>query len=74
MIQRPLLTTDELKSLKKGNFILMKTGTYPMRTKFKLFKFWGIKLSLEYRNTAKETQTIKSGNLNLVIQKKVQVH
>ena len=26
MIQRPLMTTDELKSMPKGNFILMKTG------------------------------------------------
>lgn len=72
MIQRPLLTTDELKTLKKGSFILMKTGTYPMRTMFKLFKYWGIKLCEEYMITERETQTIKSGNLNLIIQRILQ--
>lgn len=37
MIERPLMTPDELKSLPKGNFIVMKTGCYPMRVKLKLF-------------------------------------
>ena len=36
MIQRPLMTPDELKSLPKGNFIVSKTGTHPMKTKLKL--------------------------------------
>ena len=31
MIQRPLMTPDELKTLSKGNFILAKTGCYTMR-------------------------------------------
>lgn len=42
MIERPLLTADELKSLPKGDFIVMKTGTHPMRTHLKLFFEWGI--------------------------------
>lgn len=42
MIQRPLMTPDELKSLPKGNFIVSKTGTHPMKTKLKLFLKWGI--------------------------------
>lgn len=42
MIQRPLMTPDELKSLPKGNFIVSKTGIHPMRTKLKLFLKWGI--------------------------------
>lgn len=33
MIQRPLMTPDELKTLPKGQFILAKTGYNPMRTK-----------------------------------------
>ena len=37
MIERPLMTPDELKTLPKGNFIVMKTGCYPMRVKLKLF-------------------------------------
>ena len=42
MIERPLLTADELKALHKGNFVVMKTGVHPMKTKLKLFLDWGI--------------------------------
>lgn len=42
MIERPLLTADELKSMPKGNFIVMKTGRHPMRTRLKLYFKWGI--------------------------------
>ena len=42
MIERPLLTPDELKSLPKGRFVVMKTGVHPMRVKLKLFFKWGI--------------------------------
>ena len=33
MIGRPLMTTDELKSMPKGQFNVMKTGTHPMISK-----------------------------------------
>ena len=42
MTERPLMTADELKSMKKGNFIVMKTGTHPFISKLKLFFKWGI--------------------------------
>lgn len=42
MIERPLLTPDELKSMPKGQFVVMKTGVHPMRVKLKLFFKWGI--------------------------------
>ena len=45
MIERPLLTADELKSLPKGHFIVMKTGAHPMRVKLKLFFKWGIEFN-----------------------------
>lgn len=48
MIERPLMTPAELKSIPKGNFIVMKTGTYPMKTKLKLFFDWGIVFDGEY--------------------------
>ena len=35
MIERPLMTPDELKSMPKGQFIVMKTGAYPMKVKLK---------------------------------------
>ena len=42
MMERPLMTPDELKSIPKGEFVVMKTGTHPMRTKLRLFLDWGI--------------------------------
>lgn len=42
MIERSLLTTDELKALPKGTFVVTKTGFYPMKVKLKLFFKWGI--------------------------------
>ena len=42
MMERALMTPDELKSIPKGEFVVMKTGTYPMRTKLRLFLDWGI--------------------------------
>lgn len=42
MMERPLMTPDELKSLPKGQFVVMKTGTHPMQTRLRLFLDWGI--------------------------------
>ena len=42
MMERPLLTPDELKSIPKGSFIVQKTGQHPMRTRLRLFLEWGI--------------------------------
>lgn len=48
MIERALMTPDELKSMPKGQFIVMKTGFYPMIVKLKLFFKWGINFGKEY--------------------------
>ena len=48
MIERLLLTPDELKSLPKGDFIVMKTGVHPMRVHLKLFFKWGIEFDDEH--------------------------
>ena len=45
MIERPLLTAEELKSMPQGQFVVMKTGVHPMRVKLKLFYKWGIKFN-----------------------------
>lgn len=49
MMERALMTPDELKALPKGEFIVMKTGTYPMRTKLRLFLEWGITFEEPYQ-------------------------
>ena len=48
MIERPLMTPDELKSMPKGEFIVMKTGAHPMKVKLKLFFEWGISFGEPY--------------------------
>ena len=48
MMERPLMTPDELKSMPKGQFIVMKTGFYPMKVKLKLFFKWGITFEEPY--------------------------
>lgn len=42
------MTPDELKSIPKGEFVVMKTGTHPMRTKLQLFLKWGITFEEPY--------------------------
>ena len=49
MAERALLSPDELKSLPKGEFVVMKTGTHPMRTKLQLYFKWGIKFEELYQ-------------------------
>lgn len=49
MAERALLSPDELKSLPKGDFIVMKTGTHPMRTKLQLYFKWGITFEEAYQ-------------------------
>ena len=49
MMERPLLTADELKSIPKGSFIVQKTGCHPMRTRLRLFLEWGLTFEEEYR-------------------------
>ena len=49
MMERPLMTADELKSIPKGSFVVMKTGRHPMQTKLRLFLDWGITFDEPYR-------------------------
>ena len=52
------MTVDELKSMPKGQFIVMKTGTHPMISKLKLFFKWGIKFEDEYRLPDKTARAV----------------
>ena len=58
MIGRPLMTVDELKSMPKGQFIVMKTGTHPMISKLKLFFKWGIRFEEGYRLPDKTARNV----------------
>ncbi|MDR0851771.1 MAG: type IV secretory system conjugative DNA transfer family protein, partial [Clostridiales Family XIII bacterium] len=47
MISRPLMSADELKTMPKGQFVVMKTGVSPMIARLKLFLDWGIRFDDE---------------------------
>ena len=49
MIERPLMTPDELKSMPKGSFIVTKTGVHPMQVHLRLFLDWGIRFGKPYQ-------------------------
>ena len=58
MMGRPLMTPDELKSLPKGQFVVMKTGTHPMQTKLRLFLDWGITFGEPYAVPERACRTV----------------
>ena len=59
MIERALMTPDELKSMPKGQFIVMKTGHNPMKVKLKLFFDWGIKFETPFSLGSREVKEVK---------------
>ena len=62
MMERPLLTADELKAIPKGNFIVQKTGRYPMRTRLRLFLEWGITFEEPYIVPERADRTVAYAN------------
>ncbi len=68
MIERPLMTADELKSMPKGQFIVMKTGTNPMISKLKLFFKWGIKFGETYEVKDKGNRLVKYSDKNELLE------
>ena len=73
MIERLLMTPDELKSLPKGTFVVMKTGFYPMKVKLKLFFEWGIEFEEKYEVRENGNREVHYANrselFNNIIQK-----
>lgn len=67
MTERPLMTADELKSMRKGNFIVMKTGTHPFISKLKLFFKWGIDFDCEpYSVADKGARKVEYTNKDII--------
>ena len=67
MMERPLLTPDELKSIPKGEFIVMKTGTHPMRTRLRLFLDWGITFKEPYQMPERAARRVAYAGRELLI-------
>lgn len=72
MMQRALMMVDELKSMPKGNFIVMKTGCNPMRSKLPLFLKWGIKFEEAFTAPEMSARVVKYANKDDV--EKVIIH
>lgn len=68
MIERPLMTPDELKSMPKGQFIVMKTGAHPMKVKLKLFFQWGISFGEPYTVPDKGNRVVPYAGKETLIQ------
>ena len=70
MIERPLMTPDELKSLPKGEFVVMKTGVHPMRVHLKLFFQWGITFDEKHPYTVSENgnREVKYADKNEIVE------
>ena len=66
MISRPLMSPDELKALPKGNFIVTKTGTHPMKTKLELFFKWGITFGAPYEMVEHAAQKVEYADAKLL--------
>lgn len=47
MIERPLMTGDELRTLPKGSMLVTKTGAHPVITQMQLYTKWGITFDSE---------------------------
>ena len=62
MMERALMTPDELKSIPKGTFVVMKTGTHPMKTRLRLFLEWGTTFGKPYAVPERANRQVKYAN------------
>ena len=58
------MTVDELKSMPKGHFVVMKTGCHPMKTILQLFFKWGISFEQNYSIEEKAARKVHYANKN----------
>ena len=58
MMERALMTADELKAIPKGTFVVMKTGKHPMKTRLRLFLEWGISFEEPYTVPERSSRTV----------------
>ncbi len=62
MTERALMTPDEIKNIKKGNFVVLKTGFYPMKSKFKLYLDWGITFNKPFSMKERDERKVNYAN------------
>ena len=67
MMERPLMSADQLKALPFGDFIVSKTGKHPMRTRLSLYFKWGIALDAPYEVESKAAVKVEYANRSELI-------
>ena len=72
MTERPLMSADELKAMPKGQFVVMKTGAYPMKVRLKLFFDWGISFGEPYTVTENANRKVEYAEKKELIEKIVE--
>ena len=56
------MTPDELKTMPKGSFVIMKTGVHPMQVQLRLFLDWGIRFKKQYEVPEKAQRKVAYAN------------
>lgn len=74
MMERSLMTPDELKSMPKGNFVVMKTGVHPMWVQLRLFLDWGIRFEKPYEVPEKAQRPVSYASKQMLEQAIIQRH
>ena len=59
MVQRPLLTADEIKTLEQNKWILMKSRCHPLISIMKRYNEWGIELDSPYQMPENAARRVK---------------
>ncbi len=59
MIQKPLMTAEQIRSLPQDQWILMKSRRHPMITTIRRYDQWGIQLDCPYSVPQNESRTVK---------------
>ncbi|MGX8700923.1 type IV secretory system conjugative DNA transfer family protein [Caproiciproducens sp.] len=59
MIQKPLMTAEQIRNMPENQWILTKTRTHPLKTILKRFDEWGIKLDTPFAMPENATRTVR---------------
>lgn len=74
MMGRSLMTSDELKSMPKGQFVVMKTGMHPMISKLRLFLDWGIRFGAPYEMHENAQRKVRYADKAMLQERILQVY
>jgi len=62
MTQKPLMSADQLKTMPKNQWVLMKTRSYPLLTTLKRFNEWGIQLDSPFQLKENAERRVRYAN------------